>query len=128
MDMVTLVAALVMVESGGDIHAVNGDAVGILQIRPIFVEDVHRILGRNVYHLADRENALKSAEMAKIWITYYKGRYDGKYLIPASYREMAIAYNRGYSAMQKMSFMEKDNDPYWLKVKAELENMGEKIE
>jgi soluble lytic murein transglycosylase-like protein len=130
MDIPILIAALILVESGGNPKAIgdSGQALGVLQIRPIFVEDVNRILGRNVYYLTDRESADQSVDMVKTWITYYKGRYDAKYLIPAGYREMAIAYNRGYSAMQNMNFIEKDNDPYWLRVKSELESMGVKID
>lgn len=67
-------AAIAMVESGGDPHCRPGDAgqaVGILQIRPIMLRDVNRIVGENRYSLDDRRNVRKSVEMFVIHSMHY---------------------------------------------------------
>lgn len=67
--------AIAQVESKGNPRAVNGDAVGLLQIRPILVRDVNRILklrkSDKRYTLADRYDPRKSREMFEIYQSYY---------------------------------------------------------
>ena len=74
-DWSAVVSAIAIVESEGNARAVNGDAVGLLQIRPILVRDINRILKmRNStkrYTLNDRYNARKSREMFEIYQSYY---------------------------------------------------------
>ena len=74
-DWSTVVASIAHVESNGDASAVNGDAVGLLQIRPVLVKDVNRILKKRKsnkrYSLKDRYNARKSREMFEIYQSYY---------------------------------------------------------
>jgi len=127
MDMTTLIAALILVESGGQSGLINGDAVGILQIRPIFVEDVNRILGAEVYGPNDRTDPDLSVEMAKVWLTYYSGRiYEYKNLndnATTMPMYLAIAYNRGYSAMKLMPQEHLIHYPYWKKVREVMEGM-----
>ncbi len=74
-----LIAAIEMVESGGKADAVGdgGKAVGILQIQPVMVEDVNRILGEDRFTLADRLDAAKSREIFKVYTDHYSaGRTD----------------------------------------------------
>lgn len=66
-----IILALIAVESGGKTEAVNGVCVGVLQLKPIFVEDVNRILGRTEFALPDRECRVKSIRMARIWLEHY---------------------------------------------------------
>jgi hypothetical protein len=49
-----LIAAIIQVESGGDTLAYNSkeDAVGCLQIRPIMVREVNRLLGKDSFTLS----------------------------------------------------------------------------
>ena len=63
-----LIAAIIHVESRGDSMAYNTkeDAVGVLQIRPIMVREVNRLLGYNKYTLNDRWNKSRSIEMFNV--------------------------------------------------------------
>ena len=122
MDIPTLIAALIIVESGGDPQAVgdNGLAIGVLQIHPVFVEDVNRIIGRDVYTLADRSNPELSIEMVKVWATYYKGRWEeriGRTEYPIHESDLAVMFNRGWSGYWKCVPHQKETE-YWKKVKA----------
>ncbi|OQZ07207.1 MAG: hypothetical protein B6D36_01105 [Planctomycetes bacterium UTPLA1] len=85
--MSVLFAAICLVESGGDASAYHKaeDAVGIVQIRPIMVEDVNRILklrgDKRRFTLGDRWNVAKSKQMFYI----YTGQYcKGMTLIDAA--------------------------------------------
>lgn len=63
-----LIHAIIHVESRGNIHAhnVSEDAVGVLQIRPIMVKEVNRVLGFDKYTLIDRWDKQKSIEMFNV--------------------------------------------------------------
>ena len=72
-----LILALISVESSGDPNA-QGDwdgkeykAIGILQIHPVFLADVNRILGVEKYKLDDRWNPEKSKAMVRVWFRHY---------------------------------------------------------
>lgn len=56
MNLSILFAAIMMVESGGDVNAVGdgGTAIGPLQIRPIMVAEANRLAGRQRFSLNDR--------------------------------------------------------------------------
>ena len=71
------IEALIYVESGGDPYAVGrtNDA-GVLQITPIYVEEVNRILGKNTFTLEDRFNTKRSLEMFCIYQQYYNPDKD----------------------------------------------------
>lgn len=65
-------AALIQVESEGKADAVGKtNDVGILQITPIYVKDVNRILGEERYTLAERTDTEKSLEMFEILQSHY---------------------------------------------------------
>ena len=76
-----LVTALIFVESRGndsaigDRHLVGNEAVGALQIRPIMVREVNRILkiqkSNKRFTLKDRFERDKSIEMFYIWKNYH---------------------------------------------------------
>lgn len=66
------VEALIQVESEGKADAVGKtNDVGILQITPIYVKDVNRILGEDRYTLAERTDTEKSLEMFEILQGHY---------------------------------------------------------
>ena len=73
-----LVLAIEQVESGGSPDAVGdgGLAVGVLQIHPIMVRDVNRILGREAYTLDDRRSRTRSYEMFWIYTQHYSADAD----------------------------------------------------
>lgn len=64
---------LVAVESGGEPRAYNAteQAAGVLQIRPILVKDVNRLLGRDEFSEADRWDPGRSVAMATIYLKHY---------------------------------------------------------
>ena len=74
-----LIPLLIQIESGGDPFATgdNGNSVGILQISKIFVDDVNRILGEDVYKYIDRNNVDKSKAMVKVYLSHYAPDMEG---------------------------------------------------
>jgi len=114
-----LVRALIMVESRGndsavgDRHLVGNEAVGALQIRPIMVREVNRILRIQKidkrFKLKDRYNREKTIQMFLIWKNYHHS--------DSSPEVTARAWNGG-SKGPTMKATEK----YWAKVEKELEN------
>lgn len=69
--------ALIWVESKGDSKARGKkNDVGVLQFTPILVDDVNRILGKEVYTLNDRLDSLKSVEMFNIIQDHYNPQHD----------------------------------------------------
>ena len=105
-----LITALIAVESNGDDSAIGdgGLAVGCLQIHPIMVRDVNRILGYAKYSLADRYDRCKSRNMCKTYLNHY--------LRETNIEFMARCWNGGPTGYKKES-----TKPYWAKVKARLE-------
>lgn len=66
------IEALIQVESKGNSKAVGAhNDVGVLQITPIYVEEVNRILGEPRYSMSCRKDSLKSIEMFEIYQSYY---------------------------------------------------------
>lgn len=109
LDFATLYRALIEVESGGDPHAVGdgGKAVGVLQIHPVMVRDVNRILGYDRWTLEDRWSAAESRAMFEVYLDHYGA---------TSYEEAARKWNGGPRGPSKEATV-----PYWEKVRIELE-------
>ena len=115
-DTLTLIEALIQVESNGDNSAI-GDlhlpepSIGVLQLRPIMVKDVNRILKRQKqdksYKLKDRFSRNKSIEMFMIWKNYYHPY--------GSFETIARNWNGG-----PMGYKNKKTRRYWAKVQLEL--------
>lgn len=105
-----LLKAIMYVESNYDVKIVNHkeDAVGILQIRPIAVREVNRILTLQQesdyrFSLDDRIDSLKSVQMWYIIQEYHNPEYDPMLA--------ARIWNGGSKQYKPMSHQ------YWLKVK-----------
>lgn len=96
-----IITALISIESGGFVRAHNlkEDAVGILQIRPIMVKEVNRILelqgAEGNYTLEDRWNVQKSRRMCTYFLSYQYDRYVAKYGRKPSLRQLAMSWNSG---------------------------------
>ena len=111
-----LVNALIHVESRG-IDSAVGDthlqspSIGVLQIRPVMVREVNRILKRTKsdkrYKLKDRFSREKSIEMFMIWKNYHHPK-DG-------FEEIARCWNGGPRGMKN-----KRTEKYWIKVQKHL--------
>ena len=104
---------MVWVESKGNpkAFAKREDAAGVLQIRPIMVNEVNRILNLNkddrFYTLDDRWDKEKSIEMFYVFVDYYHKE--------SSYEEIARCWNGGPKGLQK-----KQTKRYWKKVQNTL--------
>lgn len=112
-----LLTALILVESRGndsaigDRHLVGSEAVGALQIRPIMVREVNRILkiqksGRR-YKLNDRYDREKTIEMFYIWKNFHHKDSDVE--------KIARNWNGG-----PRGFKNSRTQKYWAKVQKEL--------
>lgn len=129
-----LLDAIEWVESKGDANAVgdNGNAVGSFQIWKIYVDDVNRLLGKNIFGYLDRLDSHLSREMCLVYITHYE--QNSKKLYPYSFfhrelnksewkwgkqtpfERMARIHNGGPNGYKK-----KSTKPYWEKVKRAIE-------
>jgi len=105
-----LIAAIIQVESGGDTMAYNAkeDAAGCLQIRPIMVREVNRLLGKDSFKLKDRWSKAKSIQMFNILRSHLKGATD---------EEIARTWNGGYNGKNIPETLQ-----YWIKVKKYTQN------
>lgn len=114
-----LINAIIEVESNGndsaygDTHIVGGEAVGALQIRPIMVREVNRILklkrSEIRYKLQDRWDREKSIEMFLIWKEFHHEDDD--------FETIARNWNGGPNGYKKSR-----TEKYWSKVEAKLNN------
>ena len=114
-----LVTALIHVESRGndsaigDRHLVGKEAVGALQIRPIMVREVNRILkiqkNDKRYKLKDRFDRSKTIEMFYVWKNYHHKDSD--------MQTIARNWNGGPKGYKRNSTLK-----YWNKVEKQLNN------
>ena len=74
-DWDSVMDAIIQVESGGNSRAKSGQSVGAMQITPVLVREVNRILksrkSKKRYRLSDRLSVIKSKEMFKILQSFY---------------------------------------------------------
>ena len=111
-----LVDAMIHVESRGDSTAIGdgGRAVGVLQIHPVMVREVNRILGKNGsdvrYTYDDRYSVEKSKEMFYVWKGYYHPN--------SSYEKIARCWNGGTNG-----YIFYCTHRYWRKVSDRLETL-----
>lgn len=111
-----LLDALIQVESKGDSSAIGDThmdvpSVGVLQIRPIMVREVNRILkkkkSKKRFKLKDRFSRTKSIEMFMIWKDYHHPN--------GGFEEIARCWNGGPRGIKN-----KRTEHYWAKVQIEL--------
>lgn len=113
-----LFQALADVESSNDPEAWNESegARGLLQIRPIMVQDVNRICGEHRYSVSDAYDPVESHKMLSIFCGHY---VRAETIAPgwslSSFELAARKWNGGPTGDQKAATL-----PYWLKVKARL--------
>lgn len=118
-----LIEALIQVESEGieDIHGdiglEEGPSVGVLQIRPIMVREVNRILKiqkiKKKYKLKDRYSREKSIEMFNIWREFYHPN--------GNFEVISRTWNGG-----PKGYLKKATVGYWMEVQNELSLINEK--
>lgn len=111
-----LLAALMMVESGGDPSAIGdgGKAVGVLQIHECVVDDVNRFYGTHYVWPGDCYDQQKSITIASLYLEHWgrPQRFRGK---PPTHEQLARIWNGGPNGHKA-----KSTKPYWRKVKKEL--------
>ena len=117
MSLHEILLILCMVESSMNPLAVgdNGKAVGILQIQPIFVKDVNRILKAEIYTKKDRLEVQSSFDMAQVYIRHYLGdkpTYNPKYV--------AMLFNGGPNIRKSNKRKQSNLNNYWEKVQCRL--------
>jgi len=123
-DWVLLFAAITMVESGGDHSAVgdNGLAIGPMQIQPVMVDDVNRILelkkDKFRFTLNDRKFTSTSRSIARVYFDHYAKSYQKNTGKTPSYEYYARCWNGG-----PMGWKRNSTDDYWRKVKREIERL-----
>jgi len=106
-----LMKALIWVESKGDstAFAPNENAIGVLQIRPIMIRDVNRILKLkgedNRYHHNDAWDSEKSKEIFMIWLNWY-------HKADLNFEKIARTWNGGPDGYSEIETVK-----YWDKVK-----------
>ena len=114
-----LVYAMIQVESGGKEDMVGDKnlrvpSIGVLQIRPIMVREVNRVLKKQKikkkYNLKDRFSRKKSIEMFYIWKDYHH-ECDTDEVI-------ARCWNGGPRGWKKEA-----TEWYWTKVKREIKKL-----
>jgi hypothetical protein len=114
-----LINALIMVESNGNDSAVGDThlgepSIGVLQIRPIMVREVNRILklkGTEYrYKLKDRWDKEKSIEMFLIWKEFHHS--------DSNYEEIARSWNGGTKGPKNPRTYN-----YWKKVENQLASL-----
>lgn len=95
-DIRDVVYVLQFVESDNGHNLEHGlDEVGILGIRPIMVDEVNRVLGKDLYKYSCRYNDDKSREMCLIFLSSQVKWYVGKYgRLPTEYM-IASSWNTG---------------------------------
>ena len=100
-----LIMAIIQVESCGDTlaHNIKEDAAGVLQIRPIMVAEVNRLIGKDSFTLSDRWSVQKSIAMFNVIRSHTKNPTNEK---------LARNWNGGWNGYKKKSTLK-----YWNRVK-----------
>lgn len=107
-----LIESMIYVESRGNDTIINSiNAAGCLQIRPVMVKEVNRILlikkDTQKYTLQDRLNRKKSIEMFKIWKNHHHAK--------SSFEKIARNWNGGGNG-----YLLNCTKSYWKSVKKQL--------
>ena len=108
-----LIAALIQVESGGDVLALGdgGRSVGWLQISAGVVEDVNRVYGRD-FTMMDRYDPDRSADICRLYLHHWGNHYEKTTGKAATVEVLARIWNGGPRGWEKQS-----TAMYWNKVR-----------
>ena len=96
-DLLTIVTAIAIVESGGDPLAVGdaGDAIGILQIHREVITDVNRVYKTTYVWPDSARDPVASREIARLYLSYWGDYYAKKHNVPLTPRIYAACWNGG---------------------------------
>lgn len=118
MNIITLILALIAVESSGNDHAIgdNGAAYGCLQLHAAYVADAAEYAGEDWTHedAFDRETSIEI-------VVAYMSRYATEKRLgrPVTIEDIARIHNGGPNGYKKDATIK-----YWAKVQAELISRG----
>jgi hypothetical protein len=122
-----LLDAMIQVESGGNAKALNisEKAYGVLQIRPIMIQDFNRIYGTNVKH-KDAFNPKVARVIALGIFAHY-----GKNIPNPNAKHFAFIWNGGGSAWKRVDSPKYDKkqrnlERYWKKIAKIIESQPKK--
>lgn len=107
-----LIPLLMVIESNNNPKAIgdNGDAVGILQIHEIVIDDVNRIYKKN-YRYEDRLSPFKSKEICVLYLTYYGSVYQRKTGMEPTMEVLAKIWNGG-----EYGYKKEKTQNYWNRI------------
>ena len=91
---------------------IRENAVGILQLRPIAIQEVNRILGKQVYYLSDRVDSVKSVEIFFIIQQFHNPTFDAY--------KAAMVWNGGSNWHKATPIQKKRLQNYWYKINKRL--------
>ncbi len=114
-----LISALIKVESNGDVNAYNKeeDAVGCLQIRPIYVQDLNRFSTKTWTHDQMYDEAEARLAVAE-YLRYYGNQIRRIELREPTFEDLARIHNSG-----PMGYTKQCSDAYWGKVEPILNEL-----
>jgi hypothetical protein len=81
-------------------------AIGVYQIRPIFVKDVNLISKHEVFSHEDARNARKAQQMIFIYLTYWGNKYEEKTGYRVDAETLGRIINGGPNGWKKSSTRE----------------------
>jgi len=114
-----LIPLLMTIESGADGSAIGdgGRAIGVLQIHPVVIYDVNRILTKSEYTLANRKNQSKSKEICRIYLLHYgRGAIQNDMPLSECLVILGRIWNGGPKGYKKTSTL-----PYARKIRQQIE-------
>jgi len=114
-----LLAALIMTESSNNDKAVNGDAWGCLQQKSIYVAEVNRILGKQVYSHKDSFNRAKAIEIFNVWNSHYIPLIEKQTGQKITSWDIAVAQKSGFEGWKSeyaKNQAQRNANAYWLKI------------
>lgn len=118
--MTALLAAIIAVESGGDLNAVGdqGRSRGVMQIsRAYYADACDQIIRERGLVPGDYETCVASVSKSCVLFRAYMRRYCPAAYERQDYETMARTHNGGPSGAKKRATLK-----YWKKVKAEMED------
>lgn len=91
-----LIEAIIWRESRGNNKAINhkSNAVGCLQIRPIYLKQCNKIVGYEKYKLSDRYSRSKSIEMFNVYQSHFNPNKDLHLAIKLHNPRAGYSYHR----------------------------------
>ena len=88
-----LLPILALLETGAFIKD-NGDAIGVYQIRPIFVKDINRI-AKTIYNHEDARDERVAKQMVYIYLKYYSKKMQERTGRVPSVYDLAMIFRKG---------------------------------